>query len=267
MVDKSKQFTGLVRTGYFARAILYAMIGFLALTNTGRIAQGTEGIFEAIQEFPAGTLILWVMAVGLLAYALFRAITGIFDIENNGSDAKGLAKRAGHGASAIGHVALAWSAYQLASSGRSSDGGGAQELAAGVLSVTMGGVVLGLLGIAFIATALLQFRTAISGTFMNRIDARAPDATRWLGAAGYSARGVVYAIIGWSLFKAGFLSAGTQQVRTVGDAIIDLADQGIVFTLTALGLMLFGLFSLVLARYQIIPDLDLHGKMPTIRST
>ncbi len=40
-----------------------------------------------------------------------------------------------------------------------------------------------------------------------------------------------------------------------------------MFTLTALGLMLFGLFSLVLARYQIIPDLDLHGKMPTIRST
>ena len=36
--------------------------------------------------------------------------------------------------------------------------------------------------------------------------------------------------------------------------------------LTALGLMLFGLFSLVLARYRIIPEMDVDGRIPKFRA-
>ncbi|MCB2049326.1 MAG: DUF1206 domain-containing protein [Novosphingobium sp.] len=264
MVDKSEKFTQLVRLGYFARAIFYAVLGLVALTSAGRIAEGTNGVFAAIEDYPAGTLILWLMVIGLFAYALFRACSPLFDIENEGSDGKGWAKRLGHAGSAIGHLVLAWSAYQFATSGSASSGG-AQEAASGVLSVTLGGVVIGLLGLAFFATAFFQFRKGITGEFMHRINAGAPSATRWLGLAGYCARGVVYLVIGWSLVKAGFMSGGAQQVKTLGDALASLAGEGAVFTLTALGLILFGLFSLVLARYRCIPDLDPGGKMPKFR--
>ena len=44
------------------------------------------------------------------------------------------------------------------------------------------------------------------------------------------------------------------------------ADDGIWFTLTAVGLLLFGLFSLVLARYRIIPDMDASGSTPKFRA-
>lgn len=44
-----------------------------------------------------------------------------------------------------------------------------------------------------------------------------------------------------------------------------LAGQGIAFTLVAISLLLFGLFSLLLARYRIIPDLDVDGKVPAFR--
>ena len=72
-------------------------------------------------------------------------------------------------------------------------------------------------------------------------------------------------MIGWSLFKAGFLSAGSGQVKTLGDAVASLAGQGIVFTLVAVGLLLFGLFSLVLSRYRIIPELDSSKGIPKFR--
>ena len=268
MVDKSEKFNWLVRVGYFSRAILYSVLGLIALTSVNKIAEGTNGIFQAIEDYPAGTFILWLMVVGLLAYAMFRFASTFFDIENNGSDSKGWLKRIGHAGSGIGHLALAWSAFQFASSGGSgsgSSGGGAQGAASGILSFEFGGIVLGLLGLAFFATAFFQFKKGISGEFMHRISGQAPDATRWLGGAGYCARGVVYGVIGWSLFKAGFMSAGANEIKTLGDAVASLAGQGIVFTLVAIGLLMFGLFSLVLARYRIIPDMGADGKVPKFR--
>ena len=83
MVDKSEKFSTLVRVGYFSRAILYSVLGLIALTSAGRISEGTNGIFQAIRDFPLGTAILWLMVVGLLAYALFRFASTFFDIENH----------------------------------------------------------------------------------------------------------------------------------------------------------------------------------------
>ena len=274
MVDKSEKFSWLVRVGYFSRAILYFVLGLIALTSASKIAEGTNGIFRAINDFPAGNVILWIMVIGLLAYALFRFCSPLFDIENQGSDGKGWAKRIGHAGSGIAHLALAYSAYQFAgrdtgeaaqgSSG--AGGGGAQQAASGVLSMDFGGTILGLLGIAFFVAAIFQVKKGVTGEFMNRISGQAPSATRWLGGAGYIARGVVYTVIGWSLFKAGFMSSGASQVKTLGDAVASLAGEGFIFTLTAIGLMLFGLFSLVLARYRIIPDLDSDAGVPKFRA-
>ncbi|WP_241657295.1 DUF1206 domain-containing protein [Aurantiacibacter suaedae] len=265
MVDKSEKFEWLVRVGYFSRAILYAVLGLIALTSAGQISRGTEGIFAAVENFAFGQFILWIMVVGLCAYALFRLASTFFDIEHNGSDTKGWAKRIGHAGSAIGHFALAWTAYEFAT-GPGSGGGGAQDAAAGLMSMSFGPTLLGLLGIAFGLTALFQLKKAISGEFMHRVSSRAPSATRWLGGLGYGARAVVYGVIGWSLAKVGFMSGGSDQVKTLGDAVASLADEGAVFTITALGLLMFGLFSLVLARYRIIPELDLDRKVPEFRA-
>lgn len=266
MVDKSEKFNWLVRVGYLARAVLYSMLGLVALSSAGAISEGTDGIFNAIEDFPAGTALLWIMAIGLFGYALFRFASTFFDIENSGSDGKGWAKRIGHAGSGVGHMALAYSAFKFASSSGSGSGDGAQAAASGVLGMEFGGAILGLLGVIFFATAVYQFKKGISGEFMNRISASAPSATKPLGQIGYSARGVVYAVIGWSLVKAGFMSAGADQIRTLGDALAELAGTGILFTVTAAGLLLFGLFSFILARYRIIPDLGADGKVPSFRA-
>ena len=266
MVDKSEKFNWLVRVGYFSRAILYATLGLIALTSAGKIAEGTNGIFMAIEDFPAGTAILWIMVIGLFAYALFRFASLFFDIENQGSDTTGWVKRIGHGGSAIGHLALAYSAFSFANSDGGGSGGGAQEAASGVLSMDFGGTILGLLGIAFLGTAVFQAKKGFTGEFMNRISGQAPSATRWLGGAGYMARAVVFVVIGWSLIQSGFMSSGSENVKTLGDAVASLAGDGAIFTLTALGLLLFGLFSFVLARYRIIPDLGADGRVPKFRA-
>lgn len=266
MVDKSEKFSWLVRIGYFSRAILYTVLGLIALTNAAQISEGTDGIFKAIEDFPLGTFVLWLMVVGLLAYALFRFCSTFFDIENHGSDTIGWGKRLGHAGSAIGHLALAYSAFAFANGSGGGSGGGAQEAAAGVLSIEFGGLVIGILGIAFFLAAFNQAKKAYTASFMNRISPGAPSQTKLLGRIGYSARAVVFVVIGWSLIKAGFGSSGAEQVKTLGDAVASLAGNGTLFTLTAVGLLIFGIFSLVLARYRIIPDLGKDGRVPSFRA-
>lgn len=262
MVDKSEKFNWLVRLGYFSRAILYIMLGYIALTSASALSEGMDGIFRAIEDVPLGVFILWVMVIGLAFYGLFRLCSLLFDIENNGSDAKGWAKRIGHAGSAIGHFILAWTAYQLANGS-----GGRQATDGGVLSADFGGIVIGIFGIIFFIVALHQFKKGISGEFMSRISSSAPNATRALGGVGYCARGVVYGIIGWSLFRAGFLSQdGAGDVRSLSDALATLSGQGWVFIVTAIGLLLFGVFSLILARYRIVPELDKSDSAPDFRT-
>ena len=267
MVDKSEKFTWLVRVGYFSRAILYLMFGIIALTSVGRIGEGSSGVFKAIEEFPAGTAILWLLVIGLTAYALFRFASFAFDLENHGSDAKGWGHRIGHAGSGVGHLALAWSAYKFATNEGSggSDAQGAQEAASGILSMSLGSLALGIVGLGFLIAAIAQAKKGITGDFMHRISGRAPDFTRWIGGAGFLARAVVFVIIGWSLVQAAWLSSSSQ-VETLGGAVASLSDDGIWFTLVAIGLLAFGIFSLILARYRIIPDLGEHGEVPAFRA-
>lgn len=199
------------------------------------------------------------MAVGLGAYALFRLASPLIDIENNGTDAKGWIKRIGHAGSGIAHLALAWTAFQFATGRPSSGGDSASQATAGILSIEFGDAIIGVLGLAFFIGTFEQIKKAVTGSFMQRVEAGAPDMTRWLGGLGFAARAVVYAVIGWSLIQAGFLSQGATQVKTIGEAVASLANLSGLFTVTAIGLLLFGVFSLILARYRIIPELDPNG--------
>lgn len=262
MVDKSEKFSVLVRVGYFSRAVLYAMLGLVGLNAAAQVSEGTDGIFRAIENFPGGTALLWIMAAGLLGYALFRLCSPLFDIENEGSDARGWARRIGHAASAVGHLLLAWSAYRFATAKPPAAGDSAQEAAAGVLSFPFGGMALALFGVAFLFAAVSQARKGISGAFMQRISAGAPSATKTLGTVGYCARAAVYVVIGWSLIRAGWFEQGTAEIRTLGDALAELAGNTLVFQLVAAGLLVFGVFSLILARYRIIPDLTTDKCLP-----
>jgi hypothetical protein len=266
MGKKSEQFNWLVRVGYFSRAVFYVTLGMIALSSAQQVREGSSGIFRAVENLPAGELLLWVLVIGLASYALFRFASPLFDIENNGTDAKGWGKRIGHAGSGIAHLALAWTAFQFATGSASPSGDGASEATAGILSIEFGDIAIGIVGIAFFIGAFAQFNKAITGKFMNRVESDAPDVTRWLGGLGFGARGVVYAVIGWSLVQAGFLSQGAGQVKTLGEAVASLADTGWLFTVTAIGLLLFGLFSLILARYRIIPELDPSAGIPAFRA-
>lgn len=254
MIDKSDKFEWFVRLGYLSRAVLYLLLGVIALTSREKIAQGPEAAFTSAGALPGGTALLWILALGMLSYALFRFASTFFDIENHGTDKEGIAKRIGHAGSGIGHLVLAYSAYGLASGAPSGEGNQAERAAAGLLSVDLGALTLGLLGIAFAVAGVMQARKGITGSFMKRISRKAPQYTRAVGGMGFVTRALVFAIIGWSLIRSAWFNQSSE-VKSLGEAIASLGYNGILFTAVAAGLILFGIFSLILTWYRIVPQL------------
>lgn len=263
MVDKSEKFAWLVRLGFAARGLVYLLIGLLALT-ANRGDNGPEGAFDLLQDSPLGAPILYLAALGLVGYALFRLCSLLFDIERRGTDGKGVAHRIAHGASGVAHLVLAWTAFQFAQGDKQSASGGQAEGAAGtLLSFPFGSLALGVIGLGFVAAAVFQAKSAVQGRLTDQIASNAPAIVRPLGRIGYAARAVVFAIIGWALMQSAWFSS-TAEVKSLGEAVGSLAANGALYTLVAAGLLLFGLFSLLLARYRIIPDLDRSDLRPTL---
>lgn len=251
MMNISKM-EALTRLGFAARGVIYFLIGYLAL-RTGRAEDGS-GILEYLNS-GSGKLLLGIMALGLLAYGLWRLSEAAIDSEGHGKDAKGLSIRLGGAISGLIHLALGFYAASL-SLGRGSGGsgsGGAQESTQTALSLPGGQVVVSLVAAGLILTGLLQLIKAIRADFLKHLD-REAAAKEWVkvtGRAGYAARGVVFLIMGWffwqSAQKADAAEAGGMDAAL---ASLPPTPQLIV----AGGLLLFGVFSMVEAVYRRITD-------------
>ncbi|PEQ11182.1 hypothetical protein B2G71_17990 [Novosphingobium sp. PC22D] len=255
MVDKSEKVVWLARLGFVARGVVYVLLGYFALSSTGasRAQDGPSGAFEWIQHVPGGTVILFVAAIGLLGYALFRFSCALFDTERHGTDVKGIGHRIAFFCSGLIHVFLAWTAAQFAYGAKRQADDSTQDMANTVLTIDFGSVALGIAGLALLVAGFMQGKDALTAKFMNRVSVRAPQATCWIGRIGYGARGVVFLVMGWSLLRSAWFERSSE-VLSLGSALTDLRDMGLLYTLVALGLLMFGVFSVIVARYRVIPD-------------
>ena len=84
------------RAGYAARGTVFTIIGIFALlaaAESRRHTVGTKGALEALLAQPLGRGLLWIVAAGLLGFAIWRVIQSVFDFDDCGSDKTGVARR------------------------------------------------------------------------------------------------------------------------------------------------------------------------------
>ena len=251
------------RLGLAARGVVYLLIAWLAL-SAGQ-AEGTASIFDDIRALPAGRWLLGLIGAGLLAYGLYRAYDAAMDLDGRGSSAKGLIVRIGHGATGLFHLVIGWTALTAAFANRAiadaaTGSGGGAEATRTVAALPGGNLLLVLGGLVLLAVAALEAKKAITADFMRRMDPAAPASTKTLGRLGHAARGVVFATVGWLIARVA-LGGSTRDVGGSQAALETLRDTPWLFYLTAAGLGLFGLFSLVMARYRRINDEDVVARL------
>nr|WP_314442618.1 DUF1206 domain-containing protein [uncultured Sphingomonas sp.] len=261
--DPSGALTTLTRLGFASRGLLYLVIGFLIL-RTGR-TEDTSGALTVLAE-GGGRTLLALMIAGFIAYGLWRLSDAAFNIERHEAGKKGLLERGGAAASGIVHLFLAWQAVRLFRfAGESGGGSGAQEQAQTALSLPGGQLLLILAGLVLLVVGLVQFKKAWKTEFLDHLDpqvAHQPWA-RYSGQAGYAARGLVFLISGAFLASAGFKeSAG--EAGGMEEALTWLSSPW--DTVVAIGLLLFGLYCLIEARFRVINDVPVDGLAHKARS-
>lgn len=252
----------LARMGYAAKGVVYVIIGGIALQaafGSGDRVTDSQGALQTVLNQPLGKVLLAAVGLGLIGYALWRFVQAALDPEQQGSDGKGIAKRILFAISGLIHAGLALEAVRLvmgAGGGRSGSEG-ADHWTGVLLRQPFGRVLAGLVGLAILGFGIQQVYRAATSDFNKRLSlGGVASATReWIiraARAGTAARGVVFAIMGVFLIRAA-LAFDASQAKGLGDALRSIQQReygGPMLGVIAVGLMGYGIFQLVNARYR-----------------
>jgi hypothetical protein len=260
-MDGATTIDRLARIGYVAKGALYFVMGALAVQLAlgwgGRIT-GKEGALVTVLRQPFGRMLLLVVAVGLLGYAAWRVLQGVLDSERAGSNAKGIAVRAGSAIRGLVYGLVGWRALRLHRGLSAGDGNTERDLAAEAFQWPLGEWLVVLGGAGLMAYAVHQFYRAAAGRLERQLDLATMrrEAGPWavrLCRFGVMARAVIFTLIGWTLIRAGS-SSNAAAVGTTETSLQTLASQPgaagqWLFGLTAAGLVAYGIYEMLHARY------------------
>ncbi|MGH9177692.1 MAG: DUF1206 domain-containing protein [Acidimicrobiales bacterium] len=255
---------GLARAGLVARGVLYCVVAVLAL----QLAFGDhdnqpdhQGALEALARQPFGKVLVMAAAAGFAGYALWRLLSAFLDTEGEGDDAGGRAKRAGDLGRGLLYAGFCVGALRLVAGASGDDQAREADITAGVLKAPVGRVAVALVGVAVICGGLWNGYRALSRKYRKKLETGrlSRAARRWITAiatAGLTARMVVFLLIGTFLVRAAVRYDPNEAVGVDG-ALRRLAEGRWgpwLLVLVALGLLLFGVYSFVEARYRRLLD-------------
>ena len=242
------KFQTWTRVGFAARGLLYIVIALLVL-GTGR-TEDLTGALEYLNQ-GVGRLLLMVLAAGLATYGLWRLADAAFGIENTGSDGKALRKRGAAGVIGLIYLYLAYKAARILLEGDAGETS-AQQQADTVLDLPGGQWVLAFAALVLAVAGAYQLLKAYKCSFLRHLEAPAQEpAVKWLGRIGYAARGVIFLAVAWLIARAAIDEKSTEAGGM--EQVLDLLSGPLLYAVAA-GLMLFGIFSIIEARFRRIHD-------------
>lgn len=244
----------LARLGHAARGLVYLAMGVLAaraVIFARTVAAGAREALVALMREPHGLVIVAVIAAGLFADALFRAIEG-FDRRRS------LLFRLGRWARAAGAAVFGITALRVARQIRTPGGGdGMRHAVQWVLRHAWGPRALMLAGAVAGVAASVEMFQGLTGRYREGFRRKSMSRLEktWAGRVtrvGLVAHGAILAVIAVYLVRAG-LETRARDVIDSGTALRRIASlplgAGLIAGI-AVGLVAYGLSQWVLALYR-----------------
>jgi hypothetical protein len=230
-----------------------------AVGSGGRTNTDQRGAMAELIAAPFGRTLLGIIALGLIGYSLWRLADGVFDGEHHGRDARGIGMRVKAVAIGVIHLALAFTAARLAlghgGQGASESGEKSRSWTARALELPGGVYLLWLVAGVFVAYGAYQLYRAYATKLSKQLELgrMSREAGNWIigvSRFGIAARGVVFGTVG-VLFARAARDHDPGQAGGLGDSMQELVELGRwPFTVVALGLVAYGVYQAVNARYR-----------------
>lgn len=254
--DASTWLQRFARFGYASKAVVYLLVGVLAVQAALGSSQATDsrGALRSIIDAPFGRVLLGIMALGLLSYAFWRGYSALANPESDS-----VPRRLYAALTTLIYTGLGIEAARLAlRNGGGGDGGDrASHWTARALEQPFGGWLVGIVGAALLFFGITQLVHAWKAELDDQLDLSrlGADQRAWvirISRIGIAARGVVLLLIGTFVVRAA-LEFDPAEARGVGGALRSLEQQpygGWLLGAVALGLAAYGGYELVRARYR-----------------
>lgn len=249
------------RAGHVAKGVLYVVVALLALQiplGLGGKATDRQGALRTIAQQPAGEVMLFVLAAGLIGYAVWRFVQAFLDRDREGTGLKGIAKRASYLARGLLYAGLALIALGLVI-GWGSSGGNEQEETARVFELPAGRWLVAAVGAGFLGAGLYNGYRSLTGKFRkhlreHQLGKAARGWTIVVGVFGHAARGVVFGLVGIFLLRAAWQYDAEEAIGLDGALRkVAQAEYGdVLLGVVAAGLLAYGLFCFVQARCRTV---------------
>lgn len=257
--EDSKLVQWLGRFGDVCYGVVHVIIAVLAVQiafGGSNHAADQKGAIAAIAAQPFGLVVLWVMAVGLVAFGIWQLLcagSGFEWVEDKGKRTR---KRLGAGGRAVAVLVIAVNTIKLlVSNPGQSENGKSRSATATLMSATGGRVLVGIAAaVIFVAAGVIAYR-GIRKKFLSDLDTGrvSPATRRWvegLGVCGFVAKGVVYGIVGVLVLIAA-ITFDPKKAGGLDAALHTLAGQpfGVVLlVIVAMGLAAYGGYCFLEAR-------------------
>jgi Domain of Unknown Function (DUF1206) len=257
----------LARAGLVAQGVTFGLVAVLALEvaagRRGKV-EDRPGALQALAQTSVGRFLLGAIAVGLGGYAFWRFAQALLAEKLESGEEVGVFKRIGYAGRGLIYAwlcvmcaALVFEADEPVTGG---GGGGGQEEDRATriaLEQPFGRYLVLAVGIGIVGAALFNLYRGLTRKFRDELkeEQMGREERRWytlLGVAGHLARAVIFGLIGLFLLRAAWQYDPDEAIGLDGAlAKLARADYGpVLLGCMAMGLMAYGAFCLVQARYR-----------------
>lgn len=256
----SKSLEAFARAGLIAYGVVHLLIGWLALkiawgASAGKSAD-VSGALGTVADQPFGKILLWLIAVGLMALALWQASEAIWGYRNR-TGVERVRQQVTSGAKAVIYAALGFGAALVALGSGSSSAQSQQQATSGVLAWPGGRVIVVVTGLIIVGVGVAGVVKGVRKSFTEEIDisSMSPGARNGvarMGQVGYVGKGLALVVVG-SLLSYATLTFDRQKAQGLDSALQTILAQPFgrfLLTAVALGFVAFGLFAMLQSRYR-----------------
>lgn len=260
-LEKSRAVQWLGRGGDLCYGLVHVVVAVLALRVAfGRSASELDqrGAITAIAAAPFGIVLLWLITIGLFAFGVWQILAAAVSFRWINDKNKRTRRRLGALARAIAVCAVAVLALRfLLADPTQSQSASQRDWTARLLELPGGRIVVVLVGLAILAGAVVLAFRGVTRSFLTDLEPRRlTGATRktveWLGAIGFVAKAVAFAIVGVLVVIAG-VALDPARSGGLDAALRTLAGQpygNVLLVIVALGLICYGCYLAAEARYR-----------------